>query len=418
MKEQIIQYSQNLARLIGASENATEWISSAFLLIAIIVVSFIFWWLTRKILILIVHGIAAASKTMLDDYLIENRFFAALANLVPLLFVEFFLNIALYPYPNVIEFFIRFIGLANIIVVTIAIFRGLNAVRDTLKEKEKYRDKPIESYFQLSKILIGGFFVLLAIAILFDLTLSYLFTGLSAMTAVILLIFKDSILGFVGSVQLASNDMIRIGDWITMEKFGADGNVTEINLTTVKVQNFDKTITTIPTYSLISDAFKNWRGMEESEGRRIARSINIRIQSIKLATPEDLDKWSKINVLSTFIEQKKIEIDKHNERLSNSDVIVNSRKQTNIGLYRKYLEFYLKSNEQINQNLTLLVRQLPPEENGVPLQIYCFTHIKDWGPHEEVMADIFDHIFATISYFDLEIYEKPSSKDFKSLTLN
>jgi miniconductance mechanosensitive channel len=397
----------------------SDWVNfSAMILlfIGIVLASFLFWWLTKKILIVIVHAFAEKSKTKFDDYLVEHKFFSALANLVPLICMEYFLGIVFHAYPLTYEFFVRFINIGIIVIVAVSIFRAITAVQSTLKEKEKYKDKPIESYFQLAKILIGGFFILLLISILFDLTLTYLLTGLGAMTAVLLLIFKDSILGFVGSVQLASNDMIRIGDWIVMEKFGADGNVTEINLTTVKVQNWDKTITTIPTYSLISDAFKNWRGMEESDGRRIARSITIRIESIRFAEKDDLDKWRKINILSDFIEERDQEIQSFNKSTPNVDLEINQRKQTNIGLYRKYLEHYLKQNPLINNEMTLLVRQLAPEENGVPIQLYCFSFIKDWGPHEDVIADIFDHMFATISYFDLEIYEKPSSRDFKQLS--
>lgn len=401
---------------IGVPSDWVNFSAMILLFIGIVLASFLFWWLTKKILIVIVHAFAEKSKTKFDDYLVEHKFFSALANLVPLVCMEYFLGIVFHAYPKTGEFFVRFINIGIIIILAVSIFRAITAVQSTLKEKEKYKDKPIESYFQLAKILIGGFFILLLISILFDLTLTYLLTGLGAMTAVLLLIFKDSILGFVGSVQLASNDMIRIGDWIVMEKFGADGNVTEINLTTVKVQNWDKTITTIPTYSLISDAFKNWRGMEESEGRRIARSITIRIESIRFAETADLNKWRKINIISDFIEERDQEIQSFNKTTPNTELEINQRKQTNIGLYRKYLEHYLKQNPHINNEMTLLVRQLAPEENGVPIQLYCFSFIKDWGPHEDVIADIFDHMFATISYFDLEIYEKPSSKDFKQLS--
>jgi miniconductance mechanosensitive channel len=236
------------------------------------------------------------------------------------------------------------------------------------------------------------------------------------MTAIILLIFKDTILGFVGSVQLSANDMVRVGDWITMDNYGADGDVIEINLTTVKVSNFDKTITTIPTYSFISDSFKNWRGMQESGGRRIKRDFYVKIDTIKFASPELLKKLSKLKLLSNFIEEKEKEIQEYNTKneLDQQESILNGRKQTNSGLFRKYMEFYLQNNKHINQEMPLIVKQLPPTQFGVPIQIYCFCYSKEAAIYEVIQGDIFDHFFGAIRHFELEIFESPTGSDFRN----
>lgn len=241
-------------------------------------------------------------------------------------------------------------------------------------------------------------------------------TSMGALTAIIILVFKDTILGFVGSIQLAANDMIRIGDWVTMEKYGADGDVIEINLATVKIQNFDKTITTIPTYSFISDSFKNWRGMLDSDGRRVMRGIHIKIQSVKFCTPELLDKLGEIELIRTYIEEKQKEINHYNDtHVTNKSVLMNGRNQTNLGVFRYYVEQYLLNNKEINNEMTLLVRQLEPTEKGVPIQLYAFTNTQEWANYEAVMADIFDHLLAAVSYFQLEVFEAPAGSDMRQM---
>jgi miniconductance mechanosensitive channel len=257
--------------------------------------------------------------------------------------------------------------------------------------------------------------IILGLSIATDQSPIYFLTSLGAATAILLLVFKDTILGFVGSIQLAANDMIRIGDWITMDKFGADGDVIEITLNTVKVQNFDKTITTIPTYSFISDSFKNWRGMEKSDGRRIKRALNIELSSIKFCSAEMLTKLQKFDYLSQHIQAKEEEIIQYNtEHKIDSEFSLNGRHQTNIGLYREYVTQYLKNNSNINQNMTLMVRQLPSLSTGVPIEVYCFSKEKDWAIYENIVADIFDHLYAATEYFDLSIFEQPSGQSVNS----
>jgi miniconductance mechanosensitive channel len=239
---------------------------------------------------------------------------------------------------------------------------------------------------------------------------------MGALTAIIILVFKDTILGFVGSIQLAANDMIRIGDWVTMEKYGADGDVVEINLATVKIQNFDKTITTIPTYSFISDSFKNWRGMLDSDGRRVMRAIHIKIQSVQFCTPEMLDQLGEIELIRSYVESKEKEINDFNAQHEvNKSVLLNGRNQTNLGIFRYYVEQYLINNQEINKEMTMLVRQLAPTEKGVPIQIYAFTNTQEWAHYEAVMADIFDHLLAAVSYFKLEVFESPAGSDMRKL---
>ncbi len=228
----------------------------------------------------------------------------------------------------------------------------------------------------------------------------------------LLLIFKDTILGFVASIQISVNDIVRLGDWITFSKFGADGYVTDINLATVRVQNWDNTYTTIPTYSLISDSFQNWRGMQESEGRRIKRSIFIKQTSIQFLTDELIEKYKKIQLVKHYIEHRQLEIERHNERVSaDKSVLINGRNQTNFGVFRKYIDITLNENTAINKDLFLMVRQLQPTSKGIPLEIFCFSKDKKWQNYEAIMADLFDHIIAAVPYFDLELFEDPSGTD-------
>ena len=418
-QDQIVLWCNDVLGAMGLSGDWLIYTRTLLLTLVVVGVSFGLWWGTRKVLLSIIHTFAAKSKTKWDDYLVKYKFFSALAHLVPLLLMETFVRTIFYSFPNTADFFTRLVGLAIILAFLFATLRFLNASRDILMDKPALKDKPMVSIFQLVKIVVNLIMVIVMISVAFKIDLIVVLTSMGAMTAVILLVFKDTILGFVGSVQLASNDMIRIGDWVTMDKFGADGDVLEITLNTVKVQNFDRTITTIPTYSFISDSFKNWRGMAESDGRRIKRSINIEVDTIKYCSPEMLAKFKKVNLISSYVKEREEEIQKWNvENAGDDDILVNGRSQTNIGVFRHYMLSYLKSNPNINQEMTLLVRQLDPTANGVPMEIYCFSKTKDWGPYENIVADIFDHLYAAARYFELEVFENPSGSDFKGLVAN
>jgi len=377
--------------------------------------SIFMWWLTRTILLAIIHSFAHKTKTHWDDLLIKNRFFAALANIVPLSFMHVFLNITFYALPGFETFFLKVVDVLILLVALVSISRLFNTMRDLVLEIERMRDKPIHSYFQVMKIVVSAIFIFLMLSVLTDKSPIFFLTSLGAVSAVLLLVFKDTILGFVGSIQLSANDMIRIGDWVTMEKYGADGDVIEISLATVKVQNFDKTITTIPTYSFISDSFKNWRGMQESDGRRIKRAINLKMDRIKFAAPEMIEGLKEIKILKPFIEERQAQIDAYNAEhgFESQGSPLNGRRQTNVGLFRRYVEYYLRNNPHINQEMTLMVRQMSPTSEGLPLEIYCFTKTKEWVQYELIMGDVFDHLLSAVKHFDLEVFEKPTGSDFR-----
>lgn len=413
----IVTWCNRVLRGFGLKGEMMIYLRTLLLLIVALVMGVILWWVTRRVLIEIIHRIVHKSKTKWDDHLVKNRFFAALAHLVPFLFLDFAIRTIFYDNEGVRDVLIR---LADLVIITIFIFvliRFLNTVRDVLLENPRFRDKPIASYVQLSQIILTGLLIILMISVAFQVDPLVIVTSMGALTAILLLIFKDTILGFVGSIQLAANDMIRIGDWITMEKFGADGDVVEINLATVKVQNFDKTITTIPTYSFISDSFKNWRGMLDSDGRRIMRSINIKIQSVKFCNPELLSKLAEIELIRDYITTTEDKIKNFNEQNKvNRSVLLNGLNQTNLGIFRHYITRYLESSKEINHEMPLMVRQLEPKDTGVPIQLYTFTKTQEWAEYEGVMADIFDHLLAAVQYFELEVFEQPAGSDMRALT--
>jgi miniconductance mechanosensitive channel len=417
MKDSAIKFFQDLISGMGVSGVAAQWVELIIMVLGLAIVVFAMWWITKKILLGIIHSFAEKSKTTWDDHLVEQGFFGVLSQLMPLLFMGFFLDIVFYSFPTTETFFDRAVKVAFIIIINIAILRFLNAFRMVIQDRPALKDKPLKSIFQLVKIIISGFLMIIIISILSNTPPGALLAGLAGMTAVLILVFKDTILGFVGSIQLSANDMIRVGDWVTMDKYGADGDVLEISLATVKVQNFDKTITTIPTYSFISDSFKNWRGMEESDGRRIVRSLNIKQDTIKFLKADDLAKFKKIEMLAKFIDERESEIQEFNKahNIKEPNVGINGRNQTNIGLLRKYMEYYLKNNPNINTEMTCMIRLLPGTEMGVPLQVYVFSKVKDWAAYEVIVGDIFDHLMASVSYFDLDLFENPSGSDFRKL---
>ena len=383
---------------------------------ALVVASVLIWFISRLILLEIMHKVAIRSKTEWDDYLMKNKVFKGLAMVVPLIFMEYFLSIVFFHYTDVLNYTHKIVAVMIVLVSIVIVNRFFNGVGDIIMSHKAYHDKPIKSYVQVMKIIFTGILIIAILSILTNKSPLFFLTSLGAVSAILLLVFRDTILGFVGSIQLASNDMIRIGDWVTMEKYGADGDVTEINLTTVKVRNFDNTITTIPTYSFISDSFRNWRGMQESDGRRVKRAIHISMDSVGFASQELIAKLKKVGILSDFIERRQKEIDDYNRTHGLTDEgMLNKRRQTNLGLFRRYIEYYLKNNKHINSEMTLMVRQLTPTEKGVPLEVYCFTHTKEWEQYEIIIADIFDHLFAIVKEFELVVFEEPTGNDLRSL---
>lgn len=412
-----IPKSAQIERLINnPSFQKHEFLWMLALVVLMGIAFFTLWFVTRQTMLAIIKPIAKRTKSNFDNYLIESKFFKSISNLVPIMFLNYFLSIAFFSYPTVFKHSQKHSYVILVIVLLISFRRLLNAVGVLLKTKPNLKDKPIDAYIQTIKLVVTIVLIIALLSIITGQSPTLIFTSFGAMSAILILIFKDTILGFVGSLQVSINDMVRVGDWIEMPKYGADGFVQEITLTTVKVQNWDKTITTIPTYSLISDSFKNWRGMYETGGRRIKRHINIKVDTIKFADEELLNRLSKVKLLSEFITQQRQEIEDYNREHGLLDEYqINARRPTNIGLFRRYIEYYIRNNPDIHTELWRIVRQLQPTTKGLPLEIYCFTAKTGWGDYEPIMADIFDHIFAVIDFFDLEMHQEVTGSDINKL---
>ncbi len=385
---------------------ALWWADFVLLSLILLAIAWLLRIIARFLLVKIFHRIAAATKTTIDDSLIENKFPKNISRFVP----YFFLSAAIGLWANgntTIENWLHALLDVYAVFVAIITLRSLlRTLRKELQSRTQFKDKPIESYIQVVMIFLWGIGLLLSFSILSGKDLVYFFTGLGALSAIILLVFKDTILGFVASIQIAANDLVRIGDWITMESYGADGTVIEINLSTIKVQNFDNTITTVPTYKLLSSSIKNWRGMSESDGRRIKRPLYVRASSVRFLTEEELADMEQLDRFKNVVKEKMAEIATYNKRQkANTSIPLNGRNLTNIGLFRSYTETYLEQHPGINQKLTVMCRQLASTPNGIPLEVYAFTSDKAWKNHEMISADIFDHILASASFFHLKLFE-------------
>lgn len=363
-------------------------------------------WFTKHFLRKVLLRLAENTKTSLDDMLIKNRVPNYLSYMVGLYFFDWILQGIDNQNETIVAQFLNGITALQGLIAILIIRAILNAAKDQLKNINTLKDKPLDSYFQ---VILGIIWFLGGIAILSLLTgksITTYLTALGALSAVLLLIFKDTLLGFVASIQISINDTVRIGDWISMPNQNADGDVVGISLSTVLVRNFDNTITSIPTYKLISDAFVNWRGMAESEGRRIKRQLLIQTSSVQFLSPQDVAEMTKIERIGAFIAQKTAEIEsENNQKNVNKSLLINGRNLTNIGLFRSYIQFYLEQHSAINQELTVMCRQLNPTQHGIPLQIYAFSNNKAWVHYEGVAADIIDHCVAAAPYFKLRIFE-------------
>jgi len=384
----------------GINTSMATYINMLVLLIIVLILIFIIDFISRKVLIAAFSRFATKSKTSFDDILITNKTPRNIAHIIPFLLAFELSPIIFTDFPvfeGIVHKGLQIFG----VILTLWIARSLlNTLKDFFKTLPRLRDKPVDSYIQVFMIFAWAFGLLSVLAILTSIDLIEFITGIGAASAIIILIFRDTILGFVASIQVSINDMVRIGDWITMGKYGADGDVVEINLSTVKVQNFDKTITTIPTYALISDSFKNWRGMTSSKGRRIKRALHLKLNSVKYLSKIDLESYSKIDLISDYIENKTQKIDAYNTDNSvDKSLLLNGRNLTNIGLFRKYAETYLQNHSAINKDM-------------IPIEIYAFSTDKRWENYEYIMADIFDHLIAAVPYFELELFELPNNGSF------
>ncbi len=399
----------------GLSEQLARMFENFTVLLLIVLLAFLADRLTKFVLIRVVGNIIKSSKNKYDDILLKKKLFARLAHIAPALVVNATV-VYLIDAPGLVNF-IKIITELYIILISALVLHSLiSATHEIYMRLPVSRGRNIKGYVQLVTILVYIIAALVAIATLSDKSVSGLLAGLGAFAAVLMLVFKDTILGLVASIQIAGNNMVNMGDWISMPKYNADGDVIDIGLNVVKVQNWDKTIATIPTYALVSESFNNWRGMEESGGRRIKRSINIDMHSVRFLDKEMIEKYKKIRVLRQYLEEKEKEIDEFNKKVgADTSNRINGRRLTNIGTFRKYLEQYLKNHPKIHQDMTFLVRHLQPTEKGIPIEIYVFSNDQAWANYEAIQADIFDHIMAVAPEFGLRIFQNPTGEDWRNL---
>lgn len=401
------------------NEQETHIVTTGVLLLAFSLCMVVLDYILKNIVIVIARKYAATSKTQLDDIIINNKVLHNITHLIPVTLARILFPIFFIGFPNVISFVLSLTNILFVVVVTLLLRSLIRSSRDYARTKPRLADKPIDSYSQVSSIILYFFSAIIIFSIITGKDPVTFLVSLGAASAILMLVFKDTIMGFVASIQVSTNDMVRVGDWIEMAKFGADGTVLEINLSTVKVQNFDKTITTIPTYLLISDSFKNYRGMQNSGGRRIKRSINIKMSSIRFLEPHEINELKKIQLLKPYIEERQKEIEEYNiSTNADQSMPVNGRRMTNIGLFRAYVLRYAQQNQNIHKEYHLMVRHLQPTEHGLPIELYMFTNSTVWAFYETVMADIFDHVLAAIDYFHLEVFELPSSDDVRQFIAN
>jgi len=402
----------------GVQEDIAEYVNLFALLSIVTILIFIVQYVVRRILRTILITIARKTRIPIFQHLLESRFPHYLALTAPLALIKTSIPIVFEDFPHLINGFKRLSDAYMVLVVIWMIISVVKAGGNSLRTSVAFRGKPIDSYLQVIRIILFLIGLVMIYSYLTGESPVVFFTAMGAVSAVLLLMFKDTIMGFVASIQVTTNDMVRIGDWITMSKYGADGDVIEINLTTVKVQNFDKTITTIPTYALISDAFQNQRGMHEFGGRRIKRAIYIKQSTIKFLSPEEVDKIRRVEIIKGYIDHRQKDIHKNNERIgADKSLLINGRNLTNAGLYRKYIESYVASHSGLNKKMTMMVRHLAPTANGLPLEIYAFAGTTRCGDYEHIMAYIFEHLLAAAPYFALEIYEMEGSGDVKPIRL-
>lgn len=399
---------------IGLSGFPLHSVKIGTMILCLIVVCWLIDLIAKRLILVTIERIVKRTKNTWDDVLVEKNVFKNVAHLVPAVAFELLANILFEGHSVWISITQKVADVYVTFAVMFTFVAFLKALQFYLESRPFLKGKPLESYMQLVRIIIyciGGIYL---ISVFAERSPIGILSALGAASVVLMLVFKDTILGLVGSVQIAANDMVKVGDWVEFPTYGADGDVIEIKLQTIKIQNWDKTITTIPTYSFVSDAFKNWRGMAESGGRRIKRAINIDMNSVGFCSDEQLEKYKQIDLLKSYFQQKENELSESNKD-KNFAHSANVRKLTNLGTFRAYLQAYLNENKQITKDMTFLVRQLAPTATGIPIEIYVFSSEQRWAFYEGIQSDIFDHIIAVLPEFDLVVYQAPSGKDFHNL---
>lgn len=400
------------------SGKLADWEAMLIIIAGTLILAVVLHVIARLVIGIVVKFVVRRTTTTWDDILVDQKLFSRAAHLVPAIVVYLLAPLFISPSLEMDwEIAVRRCAAAYMTVVGMLLFTSLlNAAVDIYGTLEKARQNPIKGFAQGAKILVYLVGTVFLIAALTGRDPWRVVAGIGAITAIVMLVFKDSILGLVSSIQIFVNDMVNVGDWIEMPKFGADGAVLDVTLTTVKVQNWDNTITTIPTYAITSDSFKNWRGMEKSGGRRIKRAIMLDMNTIKFCTPEMLERFQKIEILSEYIGERTCQIERDNQgRVMDSQDAINGRRLTNIGTFRVYLQEYVKRLPELNSDMTLLVRQLAPTREGLPIELYFFSSNTAWVEFESIQADLFDHILSIVPEFDLAVFQSPTGADFRRI---
>ena len=412
----MLELLQNWLLSHGINDSLTFYAARLIAVSVVLILALAANYVVKHYILAALNHIISKTKWKWDDSVLRQRTLSRLANLAPALVIYVLTPVALEDLDFAIALIRGTLQIYMLITLMLAIDSLVNTFEGIYEEFSAAKEFPIRGIVQVLKLLLYFLTGILVISILLNKTPVYLFSGIGALAAVMMLVFRDAILGFVAGIQLAANRMVSVGDWIEMPNYGADGDVLEVALTTVKVQNWDKTITTVPTYALISESFKNWRGMSESGGRRIKRAISIDMTSVRFCDEEMLERFAKIQYISKYIEGKKKELQEFNltAKIDNAS-LVNGRRMTNIGTFRAYVKAYLQNHPGINQDMTFLVRQLPPSETGIPIEIYVFSNDTAWVNYEAIQADIFDHVLAVVPEFDLRVYQNPTGADFREL---
>lgn len=412
------EWAYNLLVQLGASNETADHFDNLLVLFFILSVAYLINFICRNIILKVFGHIAAKTKTIWDDLIIERKLIHKMINIVPSVFIYMMLSFA-FPEKEHSELLDLLKRLCEVYIIAISlrfIYASLGLVHEVYSQKEALKNKPLKGFIQIMQITVIIIGIIAIIGILINQPIGGLLTGLGASAAILTLVFKDTVLGFVAGIQLSANDMLRPGDWITMEKYKADGVVIEMTLYAVKVRNWDNTVTTVPPYALISDSFQNWRNMFESGGRRTKRSINIDINSVRFCTPEMLEKFRKISLITDYIDGKEEELKEFNELHNiDSSILVNGRRQTNLGVFRNYLLRYLKNYPGINHDLMCMVRHLQPTDKGIPIELYYFSSDRTWVVYETLQADIFDHVLSIIPEFGLRVFQDISGNDLRQI---
>jgi len=400
----------------NVDERYIEWVALGIDVVLLALLSLLADFISRRILVSIIHAAVKRTKATWDDYFFEQKVFKGLAHLVPAAIVFNSLAYILSDVPRMIPYFEKAVVVYILVLVVTVVNRTLRALENWLSQNEKYTNTPIRTISQVVRLLAFFGAAIALISILTGTSAGAILGAFAGTTAILILVFQDSIKGLLANFQIHMYDLVKVGDWITFSKYGVDGDVLSIDLTTVKVKNFDKTVSTVPATAFVQDSFVNWRGMSESGARRIKRNIHIDITSIRHLDEGLMDALKEIDLIAAFMNKRQGEIDTDN---ANKDMkgasLLNGRRQTNIGLYRKYIEFYLSNHSGINNDFTLMVRQLQPTTEGIPIEVYCFTATTEWAVYEGIMSDIFDHLYAATRHFDLALYQKPTGADMRAI---